>query len=184
MCQTEDCTNIRLNESGKNYVFKLKCLLFLVVLIAIANIAIAKFNEFQSNLMLVILILIYIVCLNYIIGVFLIISLIFSLIQVFIFFGLKLQNYYAEIPEIDAKSKRNALYVINSFSLIVYIAITVYTYWLTEEVFDISKNSQNQYLALNNAGDMETGQNREPTNQNQNGNNFRAFSGQGTRLED
>ena len=112
------CSNVRLSEKGKNYNFILKILLFLVVFIAVANLALKKYEAFNSNLLLVFEILFFTFCPNYFIGCLLLISLIFSYAQVLIFFGLKIQNYFAQIPEFEPVNSKNALIFINSLPLI------------------------------------------------------------------
>ncbi len=182
MCQGDaNCSNIKLDQEGKYHLLVLRILLFLILGVSITHIVTKNYELFSSSLILCIIMALFTICLNFFYGFILILSFIFSILQVLIFYGLRTQNSICKIPETIEDNKLKYFYIMNSICLVIYIISVYYTYYLTLKISDLSK-SGGQYSTLNNS-DPENRSSRNYINLNENNNTFRPFSGNGSILD-
>ena len=136
-------------------------------------------NGFTNDLITSLLIFMTTVCLNGLLSGFLVISLLFTIIQTSIFFLLQIQNFILNITSGIDKNNLINLYIINSLSLILYSLSVYFCYKFYGETNVMGFSQQNNRFNDNSPNLLEQNQ---VENQRQNP-NFRAFEGRGVRLD-
>jgi len=177
------------NNSGSNVtkiILYLRILAGCIAVLSILKLTVGDYNGFKSDLISSLFILLTTFCINQFLAGFLVISLLFSAITTLIFFGLQLQNYLFDIPNVIKTSTLNFLYVIHSLGLIFY-SLTIYNcYKFYSDCSGVSGFGSGSYSLLNDnpASQQRVDSSSDRNNESQQPNsNFRAFTGTGTRLD-
>ncbi len=179
--------NINSGNNSKSILY-LRILAGCIGALSILKLIVSDYNGFNSDLMTSLFIFLTTYCMNGFMAGFLVISLIFSAIITIVFFGLQLQNFLFDIPNIIPQNTLSFLFVVHSLGLIFYSFSIYYCYKFYSDCSSMNSsafNSGGGYSLLN---DNPATQHRgygsfDPNERQQPSSNFRAFTGTGVRLD-
>jgi hypothetical protein len=152
--------------------------------LSILKLIAGDYNGFNSDLITSLFIFLTTYCVNGFLAGFLVISLLFSAIITGVFFGLQLQNYLFDIPNIILKNTLIFLYIIHSLGLILYSFAIYYCYKFYSDCMNSSGFNPAGYSLINdNPATQQRAYGSVDNERHQPNSNFSAFEGTGVRLD-
>lgn len=167
--------NNELSFEAKYNRFMIKVLFILCLFLSAISLVFKFQQEFHISVFTLLLLGIFICYLSRFFGILLVITLIFNLMQITLFFLLRLHNHLLKIEEKDfPNGKIVPKFIINSLFFLVFAFLLYYSYALVEEIVNPKRysdtttfESEQELMQGNSYADLEDKENR-----NENENNY------------